>query len=93
MKTSKALDLIDTIRLTYSICTESNGESVTSVFARSQYKHGSLHSRSCVSVVHDRKTGKTRLRIGERVATVSSFKSHLAQVSADFKKGFLERPK
>lgn len=93
MKTSKAIDLIDTIRLTYSNCIESNGESVTSVFARSEYKHGNIHSRSCVSLVHDRATGKTRLRVGERVATLSNFKSHLAQVSADLKKGFLERPK
>ena len=93
MKTSKAIDLIDEIRLSHNICTEFNSEGITSIYARAEYKRGKLHSRSCVSIVHDRNTGKTRLRVGERLKTISSFKSHLSQVKADLKRGSLERPK
>jgi hypothetical protein len=93
MKTSKAIDILEEIRQTHNVCTESNHGDITSAYARAEYRHGKFHSRSCVSIVHNRNTGKTSLKVGMKPTTVSSFKSHMAQVKRDLNKGCLELPK
>ena len=91
MKTTKALDLIDSLRLTFTSTTESNDDVLLSVFARSAYTTGT-DSKLTASIVHCRDSGRTTLKVNDRKVTLAAFKLQIDRVRAALALGHVKAP-